>query len=141
MNSTTKPSAYKGVVRISNETLPDKFVARFTFNKIRESKQFDREIDAAIHYDKMRMDKGLEPLNILTDKPEEKKHKTLNLMYINGVSLFTENRTKINKFVKAGRTILIDCEIEARKITSQKGSSYYSVYNQENKSVGFAIPK
>lgn len=67
--------------------------------------------------------------------------KSIKTIYVNGGSLYNDNRVLINPFIKSGRTELFDNEIEAYNYAQLRNSYYYDVYNSQGRSVGFAVTK
>tara|TARA_R110002051_G_C8769409_1_gene503370 strand:+ start:35782 stop:36009 length:228 start_codon:yes stop_codon:yes gene_type:complete len=61
-------------------------------------------------------------------------------MEIKNEQLYTDNKVLINEYVKKGRTVLFDEEIEAETFAGLNHSYYYDVYNSSGQSVGFAVP-
>ena len=132
---------YQGVQVEKRSDIPDKYSAIFVYGGKKHFKVYNTPLDAAIGYDMMRMEKGLNPVNELSGDEKARKLKKINLLYINGCSLFTDTRKEITKFIKDGRTALFDDELEAIKQANKSYTYHYSVYNEYNKSVGFAVPK
>ena len=67
--------------------------------------------------------------------------KSITLLYVNGGSLYNDNRVLINPFIKSGRTELFDNEIKAYAYAQEINSYHYDVYNSQGRSVGFAVTK
>jgi len=67
--------------------------------------------------------------------------KTIQELYEKNETLYNDVRKPINDFVKEGRTKLFDDELEAEKYAAKTLSYAYNVYNSENRTVGFAVPK
>lgn len=132
---------YQGVKIEPRTETKDKYSATFIYGGVKHFKVYLTELDAAIGYDMMRMEKGLSPVNELSSENDPRKYNNVKLLYINGCELFTSSRKEINKYVKKGRTVLIDDELTAVKESRKMNSYYYPVYNSYNQSVGFAIPK
>lgn len=75
-----------------------------------------------------------------TDKKQKNKKNIMNKIQIENDNLYTDSRVLINEFVKQGRTILFDDEVEAEKFSKKKSSYYYDVYNSSGRSAGFDVP-
>jgi len=132
---------YQGVKIEKRIETPDKYLARLTYEGVNYCEIHETALDAAIAYDMMRIARGLNPVNELTGDVKVKTLKTINLLYTNGCSLFNDCRKEITKYIKEGRTKLFDSELDALCYSRKVGSYPYSVYNEYNESVGFAVPK
>lgn len=60
-------------------------------------------------------------------------------LYEQNKELYTDSRILINDFVKKGRTKLFNDELEAENYSKLNNTYHYIVYDNNNRSVGFAV--
>ena len=66
---TLPKSKYKGIYPFKPGGRQVYWEATLTINGVRKRKAFQNERDAALFYDKLRLEAGMNPVNILKPKP------------------------------------------------------------------------